>query len=309
MTEIVVTGAHGMLGHVVCRVLSEKHRVFGVCRGPRTGYPTLDADTRRFSLIDRVDLADPFELADRLPHRDISAVVNCAGLIKQRPESAEAMAILQANAIVPRRLQEWCDARGARLIHVSTDCVFSGSSGNYSETDVPDPADLYGLSKFLGEVTAPPHLTLRTSLIGPQLRGSESLFAWFLAQRGRSVHGYVNAIFSGLTTLAFARLLDQIVDGPTALHGLYHVASAPISKYHLLCEIERRLALGITIVSDDGLACNRSLDGRLFTATSGIVIPGWEEMLDALCSNLNSGATACAPARTPTTAFPAEAYS
>jgi dTDP-4-dehydrorhamnose reductase len=187
MSCIVVTGAHGMLGHVVCRALCEKHRVVGVCRAARDSYPSLgEVDEQTFSLIDRVDLADPGSLSERLPS-DASVVVNCAGLIKQRPEATDPMAVLQANAVVPRRLADWCDRNGARLIQVSTDCVFSGSRGLYSEDDTPDPVDLYGLSKVLGEVTTAPHLTLRASMIGPQLRGREGLLAWFLAQRGGEV--------------------------------------------------------------------------------------------------------------------------
>jgi dTDP-4-dehydrorhamnose reductase len=299
-----------MLGHVVCHVLSRKHRVVGVCRGPSASYPALDRiHGSRFSLIDEVDLTQPQALAQRLSAMDISVVVNCAGLIKQRPEASEPLAILQANALVPQRLARWCDAVGARLIHISTDCVFSGRLGGYNEDNTPDPVDLYGLSKLLGEITTEPHLTLRTSTIGPQLSGREGLFAWFVAQRGRTVQGYANAVFSGLTTLAFAQILDQIISGPPVLHGLFHVASPPISKYALLREIERRLALGITIMRDESMACDRSLDGRRFAATSGIAIPDWDEMLDALCGNPNSGAVAWTTTKGPTTVLPADTFS
>jgi dTDP-4-dehydrorhamnose reductase len=310
MAQILVTGAHGMLGHVVCRVLLHKYRVVGVCRAPRTTYAAPDwMQGPRFSLLDQVDLTDPQELARRLPARGVSVVVNCAGLIKQRPEASEPLTVLQANALVPQRLAQWCDAHGARLIHISTDCVFSGRRGGYSEADTPDPVDLYGLSKLVGEITTAPHLTLRTSFIGPQLRGREGLFAWFLAQRGRTVQGYANAVFSGLTTLAFAQILDQIVGGPSVLHGLYHVASPPISKYALLREIERRLALDVTILRDESVTCDRSLDGRRFAAVSGIAIPDWQTMLDALCSTSNSGAAAWTATKSPTTVLPTDTFS
>jgi dTDP-4-dehydrorhamnose reductase len=310
MAHVLVTGANGMLGHIVCRVLSQNHRVVGVCRGPRAACHAPDwMEGSRVSLLDRVDLADPQALAQRLPARDVSVVINCAGLIRQRPEANDPLAILQANAHVPRRLAQWCDAHGARLIQISTDCVFSGRRGGYSEADTPDPVDLYGMSKLLGEITTAPHLTLRTSLIGPQLGGREGLFAWFMAQRGRTVQGYANAVFSGLTTLAFAQILDRIVGGPSALCGLYHVASSPISKYVLLREIERRLAVGVTLLRDESMTCDRSLDGRRFAAASGIAIPDWEEMLDALCSNPNSGGAAWTAPRTPTTALPAGTFS
>ncbi|HLG48269.1 MAG TPA: sugar nucleotide-binding protein [Reyranella sp.] len=176
--------------------------------------------------------------------------------------------------------------RGARLIHISTDCVFSGRRGGYRESDTPDPVDLYGLSKLLGEVGTPPHLTLRTSFIGPQLSGREGLLAWFLAQRG-TIKGYGKAIFSGLTTCALARVIERVIDGPLPLSGLYHVAASPISKYALLCDIERRLQRGITIERDDSFECDRSLDGHRFANASGISVPGWDEMLDGLCSTLD----------------------
>ena len=287
MANIIVTGAHGTLGHVVCRVLSQRHRVIGTCRGPRSGYATLDClQAPGFSLIDRVDLTNPRVLAERLPQGDIAAVINCAGLIKQRPAANDPMATMQVNALMPLRLAQWCEARGARLIHISTDCVFSGKRGGYSEADTPDPVDLYGLSKLLGEVGTAPHLTLRTSFIGPQLSGQEGLLAWFLAQRG-TIRGFAKAIFSGLTTTAFARVLEKVVSGPLPLSGLYHVAAPPISKYALLCEIERRLRLGVTIERDDAMECDRSLDGHRFANASGIAVPGWDEMLDALCAELD----------------------
>ena len=286
MKTILVTGAHGTLGHAVCRVLSQKHRVIGTCRGSRDSYPALDCRSPAFSLIDRVDLTDPRAMAERLPGRGIAMVVNCAGLIKQRPAANDPMAVMQVNALMPLRLAQWCEARGARLIHISTDCVFSGRRGGYRESDTPDPVDLYGLSKLLGEVGTPPHLTLRTSFIGPQLSGREGLLAWFLAQRG-TIKGYGKAIFSGLTTCALARVIERVIDGPLPLSGLYHVAASPISKYALLCDIERRLQRGITIERDDSFECDRSLDGHRFANASGISVPGWDEMLDGLCSTLD----------------------
>ena len=270
-----------MLGHVVCRVLSRKHDVMGTCRGPRAAYPSPEwMQATSFSLVDEIDLANPQSWKSRLPSTGISVVVNCAGVIKQRPEAENAPATLRTNGLAPHWLSQWCDAHGAHLIQISTDCVFSGRRGHYSKSDVPDTDDLYGLSKLLGEVATGPHLTLRTSLIGPQLRGQEGLFAWFLAQRGSTVHGYAKAVFSGLTTLACARLLEQLLLRAPDLHGLYHVASAPISKYALLAEIERRLSLGIEVVRDESVVCDRSLDGSRFAAETGIAVPPWNEMLD-----------------------------
>ena len=284
MTDIIVLGASGMLGHVVCDVLSRRHRVVGLVRGSREAYADLETLCGpRFSLLDRVDSQNPAAFRRCMDAIGADIVVNCAGLIKQRPECADPTLALRANALLPRTLAAWCDRHSAKLIHISTDCVFSGALGYYSEAHEPDPVDLYGVSKLLGEIYEAPHLTLRTSLIGAQRHGTEGLFAWFLAQRGRTVKGFQKAIFSGLTTGAFAQLLLQIIDDHNDLTGLFHVASEPISKFDLLVEIERRLRLGIRIAKDDSVVCDRSLDGSRFAAATGISIHRWDAMLDELC--------------------------
>lgn len=283
MAQLLVTGAHGTLGHVVCEVLSLRHDVIGVSRRPLAAYASPPwMKPPRLTLIDDLDLTDGEAMARRLPASGVSVVVNCAGLIKQKPAAKDPMAVLQANSVMPRRLAQWCDARGAHLIHISTDCVFSGRRGGYCEADTPDPDESYGMSKMLGEIPASPHLTLRTSFIGPQLAGTEGLFAWFLAQQV-AIKGFSRAVFSGFTTLALARIIERIIDAPTPLSGLYHLASQPISKYDLLCAIEQRLGRGLTIERDESFVCDRSLDGRRFADATGIASPSWDEMLDELC--------------------------
>ncbi|MPY70896.1 MAG: sugar nucleotide-binding protein [Alphaproteobacteria bacterium] len=284
MARIAVLGATGMLGHVACQVLSQGHQVFGVTRRAREACRDLEEICGRgFSLAEHVDVHDLAGLYERLDALDPEVVVNCAGLVKQRPDADDPMLMLGANALLPRRVAKWCDRRKAKLIQVSTDCVFSGRHGYYSELATPDPTDLYGCSKLLGEIERLPHLTLRTSLIGPGGSVSGGLFAWFIAQRGRRVQGFGRAIFSGLTTAAFARVLLRLIDGHRELSGLFHVAAKPISKYDLLVEIERRLRLGTIVVRDDTLICDRSLDGRDFEARTGIAAPPWNAMLDELC--------------------------
>lgn len=171
---------------------------------------------------------------------------------------------------------------GSKLIQISTDCVFSGNQGLYTEESLEDPIDIYGRTKLLGEVTRSPHLTLRTSIIGRQLSGSSSLIEWFMEQKNSTVNGFKYAIYSGLTTQALCQIICQIISKQFALSGLYHVASQPISKYDLLTRLNQLMQLGITIHPNADFHCNRSLDGRIFVSASGISIPSWEHMLSQI---------------------------
>ena len=213
------------------------------------------------------------------------AVVNAVGIIKQRRDADEAILSIEVNALLPHRLALLCRRAGARLIQLSTDCVFSGERGRYREDDLSDARDLYGLSKRLGEVTGPGCLTLRTSIIGPELSRKTGLLEWFLAQRG-TVNGYTRAIFSGFTTLEMARILERLLESPPALEGLYHVASRPISKFDLLVAIRDALGLKTGIAPYSDFRCDRSLDGSRFAAASGYVAPTWPQMAAELAGVL-----------------------
>jgi dTDP-4-dehydrorhamnose reductase len=169
-----------------------------------------------------------------------------------------------------------------RLIHISTDCVFSGKKGNYSESDTPDATDLYGRTKVLGEVTDESALTIRTSIIGRELSGCSGLVEWFLSQRGRNVKGFRNAIFSGFTTTALSQIVATIVEQHRKMQGLWHVASSPISKFDLLSQIAAASNLNIDVEPDEEFCCDRSLDGRAFAAKTGIVAPDWNQMINSL---------------------------
>lgn len=289
MARIAVIGANGMLGHVATRQLAGAHEVVAVLRrAPEPGSP-LAAALAGATVAAGIDVRTPGAVAAVLDRHRPDVVLNCVGLIKQRPEAAATALAIELNALFPHRLAAACEAAGARLVQVSTDCVFSGRRGHYRESDQPDPVDSYGLSKWLGEVTAPPHLTIRTSIIGPQLEGHEGLVAWFLSQAGREVRGYRRAVFSGLTTRALAELLGRVTAEHPALHGLYHVAAQPIAKFDLLSRLAGRIGWKAPIVPVDQPAIDRSLDGTLFHATTGIAVPSWDAMLDALADDLRQG--------------------
>ena len=192
---------------------------------------------------------------------------------------------MRVNAQFPPLLARLCGDRGCRLIHISTDCVFSGLRGGYSEDDGPDPMDLYGRSKLLGEVTGEGCLTLRTSMIGRELSGYTGLLEWLISRRGGRVSGFRNAVFSGLATAALSRVIAAVVSDHGDLEGLFHVAGEPISKLELLDRVNRALGLGIGVEPVDEPRLDRSLDGSRFAAATGIAVPSWDSMIAGLATD------------------------
>ena len=207
-----------------------------------------------------------------------NVVINCAGLTKHKPEADDPLISLPINALMPHRLAGLCKMIGARLVHVSTDCVFSGEKGGYTETDFSDARDAYGKSKAMGEVYYPHTITLRTSTIGHELQSKYGLLDWFLSQEG-SCKGYKRAIFSGLPTVVFAQVIRDVVIPNVELSGLYHVAAKPINKFELLKMISSVYGKPIEIVADDIMVIDRSLDAACFSEATGYVAPEWEDMI------------------------------
>ena len=270
-----------MLGHCLFQHLRDRHEVRVTLRRSLASYG-------EFKLFDagssypEIDVRDPDRLIEVIAEFAPVALVNCAGIVKQRSDAKAHVPSLEINSLFPHRLASMARLGGARLIHLSTDCVFSGSGGNYRETDASDATDLYGRSKFLGEVTEAPCLTLRTGMLGPELGRKTGLLEWFIAQRGKSIKGFRRAIFTGFTTMETSRIVERLlVDNPTVA-GLYHVSSAPISKYDLLRKINEALGLDIQIAPDEDFHCDRSLDSSQFRKAFAYVPPTWDEMVAEL---------------------------
>jgi len=283
--RVLILGGMGMLGHRLVRDLGERFAVATTVR-------ELDPDSLRpppqqnsAQIVGGVDATDIATVARTLDTVQPDVVINCIGIVKQSPAAADPIASIRVNSLFPHHLAALCSERQNRLIHISTDCVFSGASGNSSETDNPDPVDLYGRSKLLGEVTGPGVLTVRTSMIGRELRGEAGLLEWFLSRHHTPVNGYSRAVFSGLTTAALARLLADIVSEQPDLEGLMHVASEPISKFDLLSRINDAMGLGAEIRPVDEPAIDRSLDGSRFVAATGIRPPSWDKMIEELAND------------------------
>ena len=276
--KILVVGASGMIGSTVLRVMSENKdwEVFGTIRSASAKYFFPDSIAKR--LLNGVDVEYPDALMNVLDAIRPNVVINCAGLTKHKPEADDPLISLPINTLMPHRLAGLCKLIGARLVHVSTDCVFSGEKGGYTETDFADARDVYGKSKAMGEVYSPHTITLRTSTIGHELQSKHGLLDWFLSQEG-DCKGYTRAIFSGLPTVIFAQVIRNVVIPDVELSGLYHVAAKPINKFELLKMISSLYGKSIEIIADDMLVIDRSLDAARFSEATGYVAPEWEDMI------------------------------
>jgi dTDP-4-dehydrorhamnose reductase len=282
--RILVLGGDGMLGHQLLRQLGTRHEIYVTLRRDLKSYDS-------FGLFDGkrtyfgADACSPKRLQEIIAACRPETVINAIGVVKQRAEAKDAIQSLEINALLPHRLAVMCEAAGARLVHFSTDCVFSGHRGSYRETDVSDAEDLYGRTKYLGDTSGKHCLTLRTSFIGRELTRKTGLLEWFLAQRG-TVRGFTKAVFSGFTTLEMTRIIERVLTARTPLSGVYHVASEPISKFDLLTMIRDALGLPTEIEPYDEFQCDRSLDSSRFREALRYQPPEWKAMVEELAQDI-----------------------
>lgn len=276
--KILVIGATGMLGNTLYRFFcgTPEIEAFGSLRDARS--KSMFDSSIRDNLISGVDVGDINSLIGLYGQVRPDVVVNCIGVIKQLGNANDPLQAIPINSLLPHTLARLSEATGARLVHLSTDCVFRGDQGAYRESDIPDAQDLYGRSKLMGEVDYPHAITLRTSIIGHELNRANGLVGWFLSQE-QSVKGYAEAIFSGLPTIEIGRIiLERVIPAPE-LHGLYHVAGEPISKMELLRLVASTYGKSINIVRDDSVRIDRSLDATRFNAVTGYQPPAWPALV------------------------------
>lgn len=279
--RILILGGDGMLGHQLLNQYTPRHEVKVTLRQDLSAYTLYNLFTRQNS-FDGVDVRSLDRLVEVMADFRPEAVINAVGIVKQRADAKESIPSLEINALLPHRLAVLCKGIGARLIHLSTDCVFSGKKGNYLESDPSDAEDLYGKTKFLGEVHEANSLTLRTSIIGREISRHTSLLDWFLAQTG-TVKGFTKAIYTGFTTLEMSKIIEKMLLEYPDASGVYQVASYPINKYELLLLIREILGLNIEIVPDDFFCCDRSLNSSRFRAEFNYTPPTWPAMIEELC--------------------------
>jgi len=283
LKRVVVLGAGGMLAHKLCADLPARgFDILAVFRQPAERYARYEDVFGRVRTAGGIDAMDWNGLRTLIERERPFAVVNCVGVIKQLDMANQRRLAVGLNAYLPHVLERICGDAGARLVHFSTDCVFSGRKGMYREADVSDAEDTYGRTKYLGETDGleGDAVTLRTSIIGRELRVPvHGLFEWFLAQRGRRIRGFARAIYSGFPTREMSRIVARVLEREAPLKGVYQVASDPISKYDLLVMIKDMGRYSVEIERDVDFLCDRSLVMDRFTEDTGYRAPSWDEMI------------------------------
>jgi dTDP-4-dehydrorhamnose reductase len=282
--KVLILGGSGMLGHKLVQSWQGRFDVWAALRGRYSDYEKygiFDKD----KTIEGIDAENFASVENAIKTVKPDVVINAIGIIKQLPSAKNTVLTLNVNSIFPHKLAQLAGAQGFRLISISTDCVFNGRKGNYTEGDVSDAEDLYGKSKNLGEVTGKNCLTLRTSIIGRELETAHSLVEWFLSNRGKRVKGFTKAIYSGFPTVALADIIGDLIENFPALEGLYHVSSEPVNKFELLKLINEYYKSGVEIEPDGDLVIDRSLNCDKFKALTGFKPDPWEAMIKKMAQD------------------------
>ena len=271
--NILILGSSGLIGSTIARVLSHsvKLKVNGV--GRKELDQNLDFHYHKYNDLNQLNT-----LKESFFKFNPEVIINCAGLTKHLPLIKNPIEAIKINSIFPIALSELVEKFKCRLIHISSDCVFSGNKGNYLDSDSPDPIDLYGKTKALSEIISNKHLVLRTSTIGHELNTSYGLLNWFLSQKGNS-EGYTKAFFSGLTTLELAKLIETEVLPRETMCGIYNISSQRISKYEILKIIKETYNLKTNLIENDSVVIDRSLNSSRFCNLTGYILKSWPEMI------------------------------
>ena len=282
--RVLVVGGGGMLGHKLVQVFTDQFETWATVRSDKPAYRRAGlVHSKRLLTGVEVTRFDSVVAAVRKSAPDV--VVNAVGIVKQLEEARDPVVSIEVNSLFPHRLGRLCQEREARLIHISTDCVFSGRRGMYTEDDLPDPPDLYGLTKLAGEVTTGNALTLRTSIVGRELETRHGLLEWLLSKRGGHVKGFTQAVFSGLPSVVLAGIVAEVITDRPNLSGLYHVASEPIDKYRLLCLMRDAFDAPVEIEPDEDVHVDRSLDGSRFADATGFRPGTWEQLMESMAKD------------------------
>lgn len=277
--RIVILGGTGLIGHKLFQQLSKRFEsVFAVIHRSKAEFQQYEIFSSS-NVIENIDVSDFKVLDGVLQALQPDVIINCIGVTKRHPEANTSKLCLNLNSLLPHILADWGVRHNARVVVFSSDCIFDGRYGKYDEESLPSAVDLYGRSKFLGEVYGNNCLTLRTSFIGRELSSFTELLEWFIAQNGNTVRGYTNALYTGISTLFLSDVVSDIIENHQGLSGLYHLSGDVISKYDLLCLARDAFKLDIEIIPEDGFACHRTLIGKRFRDATGIIVPSWQEMM------------------------------
>lgn len=280
--KIVVLGATGMLGHAVAEYMALVYGEENIVRSARSRITYADMDRNRRETWIQFDASDPGKYYLHKIPQDTDYVINCIGIIKPFIETTGIVRTLQVNSVFPHQLANYCNDHGIRLIHITTDCVYSGQDGSYVEDDPHDVTDVYGRTKSLGEPIKDA-MVLRTSIIGREIHKQASLVAWVQSQSGQTVNGFCNHYWNGVTTKTYAECCRQIIDNDWWKKGLYHIFSpTAVTKQHLVQMISDALELGVTVnLTNAAVACDRTLSTNE-TLCCSLRIPELAEQMKGL---------------------------
>ena len=282
----LILGASGLIGHMLFRKLSDRFdQCYGTLHRSRSDFANIELfNTDR--IIDRVDVADWDNLQGILQAVSPDVVLNCVGITKRKPAVNDPLQAIGVNSLFPHKLAAWGSKTQTRVVHFSTDCVFDGSIGDYDEESDTTGKDAYGKTKALGEIRYPHSLTIRSSFIGREIDGKSELLEWFLAQQGKEIRGFTNALYSGVSTIEMCRVVGDIIESHPELGGLYTLAMPqPISKYDLLCLAREAFQLDVEIVADDEFEIKPTLNGNKLREAIGVQLPQWPDMMKKLAAD------------------------
>ena len=285
--KILILGVSGMLGHKLYEILSKDpcFDVYGTLRH-NPDYSIKNGLFKSDKILYPINVLELNKLKGVICNISPAIVINCVGIVKNVNKKNNLLDLIELNALFPHQLLKICYENHTKLIHISTDGVFSGKKGMYKECDNADAFEYYGRTKYLGEVDYGNALTIRTSIIGEEIKRSSGFYEWIISMNNKDVIGYKKSIFSGFTTIRFSQILKWIIREHIDLFGLYHISSTPISKFDLITKLKEHLHLNISIIPDYNVKIDRCLDCNEFINITDFEPPTWDEMIHEFVNDI-----------------------
>jgi len=271
--RILILGADGMIGHKIAQSLED----FELILASRKSISSKSIGVINGKMVLHNLITDSLDLLLDSTTPDI--IINCAGITTRRGVEDNIVNTGLVNSDLPHKLDSWANLNSKKLIHFSTDCVFSGNKGNYLDNDFADAEDIYGKSKALGEVNSPNTLTIRCSMIGRELYNFTELFEWLIKNKNKKIEGYSKVLYSGITTVRMGKILNQILKKNLNLSGIYNISSTPISKFDLLVKLSNAFNLNVEVKQNINNKSNKVLISEKFTEITGIYPPNWDDLI------------------------------
>lgn len=279
--KILVLGITGLIGRYIFSVLYNSFDVIGTTRKKKVDLTDINLYQNK-NILYNFDILKSSEVKNKIIDLRPDYIINCIGITKRKITDND-IDVIYTNSIFPHKLSKLSELFNCKVIHFSTDCVFSGDKGFYDEESNTDALDLYGKTKALGEIKYKNSLTIRSSFIGLELYDKTELLEWVLSQNGKKINGYKKTMYSGVTTLFLAQFVKKILNLNFTFSGLYNLSpKVPISKYDLIELIIEEFQLNINLIKEERTVHNPTLDGELLRKELNFIIPSWKQMLKEL---------------------------